>query len=336
MGGPEKIAKHHAQGRLTVRERIDMLLDSGTFHEIGVLAGTAEYSDGELTSFRPANFVFGTGRVAGRKIVVGGDDFTVRGAAADAAIVGKQIYSEQLANRLQVPLVRLVDGTGGGGSVKMLEQHGYTYVPASPGWDYVVDNLSLVPVAAACLGSVAGLGAARLAAAHFSVMVEGTSQLFVAGPPVVKSGLGEDLTKEELGGTQIHRYSGAVDVVVQSEQEAFSQMRRFLSYLPQNVFQLPPIQSSVDPIDRRDKSLLSAIPRNRRQPYRIRPILASLFDADSILELARYGRATVTALARLDGHPVGVIAADPYFGGGGLTAEGADAMIRLVDLCQTF
>ena len=336
MGGTEKVAKHHAQGRMTVRERIETLLDPGTFHETGVLAGSAEYSEGKLTAFRPANFVMGTGRIDGRKVVVGGDDFTVRGGAADAAVMGKQVYSEQLANSLRIPVVRLVDGTGGGGSVKMLEQHGYTYVPANPGWDYVVDNMSLVPVVAACLGSVAGLGAARLAASHFSVMVEGIAQLFVAGPPVVKSGMGEDLSKEELGGTQIHRYSGAVDVVVQSEQEAFTQMRRFLSYLPQNVYQLPPVQPSIDPSDRRDESLLNAIPRNRRQPYRIRPILAALFDADSILELARYGRATVTALARLNGHPVGVVAADPYFGGGGLTAEGADAMIRLVDLCQTF
>lgn len=336
MGGTEKVAKHHSQGRMTVRERIDGLLDPGTFHETGVLAGSAEYSEGKLTAFRPANFVMGTGHINGRKVVVGGDDFTVRGGAADAAVMGKQVYSEQLANSLRIPVVRLVDGTGGGGSVKMLEQHGYTYVPANPAWDYVVDNMSLVPVVAACLGSVAGLGAARLAASHFSVMVEGIAQLFVAGPPVVKSGMGENLTKEELGGVEIHRYSGAVDVVVQSEQEAFTQIRRFLSYLPQNVFQLPPIQPPVDPTNRRDESLLSAIPHNRRQPYRIRPILAALFDAGSILELARYGRATVTALARLDGHPVGVVAADPYFGGGGLTAEGADAMIRLVDLCQTF
>lgn len=336
MGGPEKVAKHHAQGRLTVRERIEMLLDADTFHETGALAGTAEYREGKLADFRPANFVFGTGRLNGRKVVVGGDDFTVRGGAADAAVIGKQIYSEQLANRLQIPLIRLVDGTGGGGSVKMLEQHGYTYVPANPGWDYVVDNMSVLPVVAACLGSVAGLGAARLVASHFSVMVEGTAQLFVAGPPVVKSGMGEDLTKEELGGVNIHRNSGAVDVIVQTELEAFAQMRRFLSYLPQNVFQLPPVQPSTDAIDRRDESLLSAIPRNRRQPYRIRPILASIFDTGSVMELARYGRATVTALARLDGHPVGVVAADPYFGGGGLTVEGADAMIRLVDLCETF
>lgn len=336
MGGAEKVAKHHAQGRLTVRERIDELFDPGTFHETGTLAGTAEYSEGQLTAFRPANFVFGTGRIDGRKVVVGGDDFTVRGGAADAAIIGKQVYAEQLANSLRLPLIRLVDGTGGGGSVKMLEEHGYTYVPANPGWDHVIDNLSVVPVVAACLGSVAGLGAARLAASHFSVMVEGTSQLFVAGPPVVKLGMGEDLTKEELGGVEVHRASGAVDITVKNEQEAFDHIRRFLSYLPQNVFQLPPVQPSTDPADRCDESLLSAIPRNTRRPHRIRPILAAIFDIGSVFELARYGRATVTALARLDGHPVGVVAADPYMGGGGLTVEGADAMIRLVDLCQTF
>lgn len=336
MGGEEKVAKHHAQGRLTVRERIEALLDVGTFHEVGALAGSAEYSDGRLTAFRPANFVAGTGAIDGRKVVVGGDDFTVRGGAADASVVGKQIYAEQLANSLQIPIVRLVDGTGGGGSVKLLEQHGHTYVPANPGWDYVVDNLSLVPVAAACLGSVAGLGAARLVASHFAVMVASTAQLFVAGPPVVKFGMGEDLTKEELGGADIHQYSGAVDLLVQSEQEAFAQIRRFLSYLPQNVFQLPPVQAADDPPDRRDEFLLSAIPRSRRQPYRIRPILAALFDKGSVFEVAQYGRATVTALARLDGHPVGVVAADPFIGGGGLTVEGAEAMIRLVDLCQTF
>ncbi len=115
MGGKEKVAKHHAQGRLTVRERIEALFDTGTFHEIGALAGTAEYNEGQLTEFRPANFVFGTGRIDGRKVVVGRDDFTVRGGAADAAVMGKQVYSEQLANSLQIPIVRLVDGTGGGG-----------------------------------------------------------------------------------------------------------------------------------------------------------------------------------------------------------------------------
>jgi acetyl-CoA carboxylase carboxyltransferase component len=339
MGGPEKIRRQHDAGRLTVRERIDTLLDQGSFREIGALAGTARYdTDGELAGFMAANFVAGTGRIDGRKVVVGGDDFTIRGGASDAAIAGKQIYAEQLANQLRLPLVRLVEGTGGGGSVKSLEQTGHTYVPVNPGWDYVVDNLSVVPVVAAGLGPVAGLGAARLCAAHLSILVEGTAQLFVAGPPVVKSGVGEDVDKETLGGTRVHARNGAVDLIAGSETEAFELIRRFLSYLPPSAYALPPVRETQDPdpVGRREESLLSAIPRDRRQPYRIRNILRAVLDADSVLEIQRYGGSIVTALARLDGHPVGVVACDPYVSGGCMTAEGADAVIRLADLCSTF
>ena len=213
LGGPEKIRRQHEAGRLTVRERLAALLDDDSFHEIGALAGTAKYAgDGGLASFTPAKFVAGTGRIAGRKVVLGGDDFTIRGGAADAAIIGKQIYAERLANELRLPLVRLVEGTGGGGSVKMLEQMGHTYVPVNPGWDLVVDNLSVVPVVAAGLGLVAGLGAARLCMAHLSILVEGTAQLFVAGPPVVSSGTGEKPTKEQLGGSGVHARNAAVDL----------------------------------------------------------------------------------------------------------------------------
>ncbi|WP_334189241.1 acyl-CoA carboxylase subunit beta [Noviherbaspirillum sp.] len=336
MGGAEKVAKHRSHGKLTVRDRIAALLDPGTFHESGMLAGKAEYENGALKSFVAANFVYGTGRIDKRKVVVGGDDFTIRGGAADASIKGKQIHAEQMANGLRLPIVRLVDGTGGGGSVKILERSGATYVPANPAWNYVVDNLSVVPVVAACMGSVAGLGAARVVMSHFSVMIEPTAQLFTAGPPVVKFATGENLTKEELGGAKIHRKSGVVDAVVASEQDAFVCIRGFLSYLPSNVYQVPPVAPADDPVDRKEESLLNAVPRNRRQPVRIRPILSAIFDRDSVFELARYGGPIVTALARLDGHPVGVIASDPYVGGGVLTVEAADAMIRMVDLCQTF
>jgi acetyl-CoA carboxylase carboxyltransferase component len=326
MGGPEKVARQHAAGRLTVRERIDALLDAGSFREIGALAGTAS---------GPANFVCGAGRVDRRRVVVGGDDFTVRGGASDAAIMGKQVHAERAANALRVPLIRLVEGTGGG-SVKSLEDLGATYVPANPGWDVVIDNLSVVPVVAVGVGPVAGLGAGRLAASHFAVMVEGLSQLFVAGPPVVKFGLGQELDKEQLGGAEVHRASGAVDLWVASEEEALAAARRFLSYLPPSVFGLPPVGAPDDPADRREESLATAIPRYRRTPYRVRPILAAIFDAGSVFEHCRYGGATVTALARLDGHPVGVLAGDPYAARGALTAVGAEAMTRLVDLCQTF
>ncbi|MBX7222860.1 MAG: methylmalonyl-CoA carboxyltransferase [Blastocatellia bacterium] len=336
MGGPEKVAKHQAQGKLTVRERIDAVLDIGSFHEVGALAGTGEYEGTRLKSFIPANFVCGTGSINGRKVVVGGDDFTVRGGAADAAIIAKQIYAEQMANSLKIPMVRLVDGTGGGGSVKLLEKYGFTYVPFNPGWDLVVENMSLVPVAAACLGSVAGLGSARLVMSHFSVMVEKTAQVMVAGPPVVKFGTGEQVTKEDLGGAQVHRTNGAVDMVVPTEMDALTAIRRFLSYLPQNVFQLPPVEVACDPADRREPWLLSAIPRNRRHRYKIRPILEAIFDEGSLFEMACYGGSTVTALARLDGKPVGVAASDCFVGGGALSVEGAEALIRLADLCDTF
>jgi acetyl-CoA carboxylase carboxyltransferase component len=337
MGGPEKIRRQHDAGRLTVRERIAALLDEGSFREIGALAGSASYDEaGGLAGFTPANFVTGTGQLDGRKVVVGGDDFTVRGGAADAGIIGKQIYAEQLASELRLPIIRLVEGTGGGGSVKTLEQSGHTYVPVNPGWNYVVDNLSTVPVIAAGLGPVAGLGAARLCAAHLSILVEGTAQLFVAGPPVVKSGVGEDVDKEQLGGSRVHARNAAVDLIAGSETEAFALIRKFLSYLPASVYELPPVATADDPADRRTPELLAAIPRDRRQPYRIRPILAAVFDAGSVLEVQRYGGSIVTALARLDGHPVGVVAGDPYVAGGCLTVEGAEAVIRLADLCSAF
>src|SRR3954454_4362269 len=130
MGGAERVERQHATGRQTVRERIERLFDPGTFHETGALAGSATYDeDGGLEAFTPANMVCGQGEIEGRAAVVQGDDFTVRGGAADAAIWQKMVYAERLAHDLRLPLVRLVDGTGGGGSVKSLEQMGYTYVP---------------------------------------------------------------------------------------------------------------------------------------------------------------------------------------------------------------
>jgi acetyl-CoA carboxylase carboxyltransferase component len=338
MGGEANVARQHANGRLTVRERIDRLLDPGSFHETGALAGKAVYENGEMVSFTPSNFVFGAGRIDGRRVVVGGDDFTVRGGAADAAIGHKMSYSERMARELRLPIIRLVDGTGGGGSVKTLEMTGRTYVPANPAWDIVVASLSEIPVVSACLGPCAGLGAVRVAHSHFSVMVRGVSQLFVAGPPVVERGVGEKVTKEELGGSSIHaRGSGAVDNEVESEDEAFAQIRRFLSYLPSNVWQSPPqIEPSDDP-RRREEELISIIPRDRRRAYDVRRILNLVLDRDSFFEIGGfYGRPLVIGLARLNGYAVGVLAGDPMRGGGALDAAGSEKMIRFVDLCDTF
>jgi len=339
MGGEERIARAHDAGRQTVRERIDRLLDAGSFREIGTLAGRAEYDEGgQMTSFRPSNFVCGRGRVEGRPVVVGGDDFTVRGGAADGAIGNKMGWSERTARDLRIPVVRLVDGTGGGGSVKQQRSMRRGYVPLIPDWDVSVELLSLVPVAAAALGPVAGLGAARVAASHFSVMVRETSQLFVAGPPVVRRALGRDVSKEELGGYRIHaRGSGAVDNEAADEADALDQIRRFLSFLPSSVFEAPPRAEPDDDPDRREEALLEIVPRERRRPYDVRALLGLVLDQGSLFEIGRgAGRPLVTALARLDGIAVGVMANDPRQLAGAIDAAASEKLTRFVDLCDTF
>jgi acetyl-CoA carboxylase carboxyltransferase component len=336
MGGPEKVARQHDSGRLTVRERIDRLADPGSFTEIGALTGFAGYDDsGAFESILPANFVAGTARLGGRPVLLGADDFTVRGGSGDAAIHAKQVFSEQYAAQLRLPIVRLLDGASGGGSVKMAQEAGYTYLPVNPGWDAVVDNLSVVPVVAACLGPTVGLGAARLVMSHLAVMVRGIGQLFTAGPPVVRGGTGEELSKEELGGAAVHRRNGTIERFADTEDEAFEIIRRFLSYLPASVYETAPVAACDDPAGRREESLIAAVPRNSRLPYRIAPIMEAIFDRGSVFTYAEYGAATVTALARLDGHPVGVLATDPYRGST-MSVEGAAAITRLVDVCETF
>ncbi|GAA3523152.1 propionyl-CoA carboxylase subunit beta [Aeromicrobium panaciterrae] len=336
MGGEEKVARQHGRGKSDARQRIAALVDDDSFHEIGVLAAKSRYVDGELVDVVPANFITGTARIEGRKVVLGVDDFTVRGGASDGAIVDKQVYSEQMAGELRLPLVRMLDGTGGGGSIRSLEEMGRSYVPMLPGFEFAIDNLSVVPVVALGLGPVAGFGAARLVTSHYSVMVRGLSQTFVAGPPVV-AGVGETVTKEELGGVDVHGPNGTVDAIVESEEEAFASARRFLSYLPPSVDEVPERGPVTDDPGRADDWLADAIPRDPRQVYRIRPIIESLVDRGSFFEIgASYGRSLVTGFARLDGWPVAIMAGDPYIYGGSWTETSAAKAVRFVDLADTF
>jgi acetyl-CoA carboxylase carboxyltransferase component len=241
-----------------------------------------------------------------------------------------------MANELRLPIVRLVDGTGGGGSVKSIEMDGRTYCPANPGWDWVVANMGAVPVVALALGSTAGLGAARAVTSHYSLMIEASSQLFVAGPPVVAR-LGEAVTKEELGGAQIHAHNGAIDDVVASEDEAFERTRRFLSYLPPSIDALPPRGEVSDDPERRDEDLIGIVPKDRRKVYKMRRIIEAAVDRGSFTEIGRlYGRSAITGLARLDGWPVAVLAGDPYHYGAGWTADASHKVTRFVDLAETF
>jgi acetyl-CoA carboxylase carboxyltransferase component len=337
MGGPEKLKRQKADGKLNVRERIAALVDMGSFREIGQLGGAATYDEkGNLTAFLPANIAFGRAKINGRPVVIQADDFTVRGGAADASLHGKLVQSEKLANEYRMPLVRLIEGTGGGGSVKSLETMGYTYVPEVPGWEVMVENLSTVPVVALGLGPVAGLGAGRQVMAHYSVLVRGLAQMFVAGPPVVAA-VGENRTKEELGGSSIHAQNGAIDDEAYSEEHAFELARAFLSYLPSSVHALPVRVPNKDSRDRRDAGLIAAVPRDLKNLYPIRPIIDAVVDTGSFFEIGRqHGTSVVTGFARLDGYPVALMASDPMVLGGLWTAASSRKIERFVDMADTF
>jgi acetyl-CoA carboxylase carboxyltransferase component len=340
MGGPDKVKRQHDAGRLTVRERIDRMVDGGSFHEVGALSGIGEYdAQGQVRTVTPANCVFGRGKVDGRPVVVVGDDFTVRGGSADASISNKPLMAEQMANEFRLPIIRIIEGSGGGGSVKTIETKGASNLPGgiggTAGFYYMTANLAEVPVVGLGLGSVAGLGAARLASSHYSVMTR-ESAMFVAGPPLVAR-LGQPMTKQELGGADIQTRAGAIDEMVDTEDEAFEKARRFLSYLPSSVHGLPPVTESHDDPERGDEFLMKVIPRNRRQIYKIRPIIESVVDTGSFFEMGRnFGRSIVAGLARLGGHPVMLFASDPYHYGGSWNAETCQKVVRFVDLAETF
>lgn len=335
MGGPEALARHAARGRLNARERIAALLDAGSFREFGRIAGKGRYDkEGHFLGMSPVNAIIGSGRIEGRKVAVSADDFTLRGGSSEATISDKWIYAERMALDLQMPLVRLVDTAGG--SVKLLEQQGASKIPGYPNWP-VVDLLKNVPVVGVALGACAGLGAIKVLMSHFSVMVRDQAQVFAAGPPVVKQAYGIDIDKNDLGGWKVHRRSALVHNEAQDEADAFEQVRRFLSYLPRNAHQVAARGPREDDPDRADDWLKNAIPRDRRKVYDPRKILASLFDADSVFEIGRHhGGSTITALARLDGYPVGVMCSDPRIAGGAMTLASAWKMERHARLCDTF
>ena len=342
MGGAEKVARQHSRGKLDARARIAGLVDAGSFREIGKIAGKGHYdAAGDLAGLSASNLIFGRANIEGRPVVASADDFTVRGGAADAAIYRKFTQCEKMAHTLGIPIIRMIDGTGGGGSVRTLEEIGATYVPAVPGWSDVIRNLDSVPVVALALGPTAGLGAARVVASHYSLMVKGLSQLFAAGPAVVdalpgQSG-GEANDKESLGGSAIHTRNGVVDDEVASEAEAFARARRFLSYLPSRVGQPAPRTAPHDATDRREDFLLSAVPRDPKQVYSMRRVAEAVADKGSVFEMGRqWGRAAITAFARFDGWPVALLASDPSFLGGSWEARTSEKVERFVKLADQF
>jgi acetyl-CoA carboxylase carboxyltransferase component len=333
-GGSEAVARQHERGRLAVRERIAELADKGSFREIGGVAGVAEGED-----FQPSNAVIGTAAIDGRPCVLSGDDFTVRGGAYSPAGMAKSEYADRLGVRRRIPIVRLLEA--GGATVSGISgvrgRSGYDFVRGASSNQLLVEARATVPLVAAALGPVAGFPAARLAASHFSLMTRHTSQVLVGGPALVGRATGEDVSKEELGGAQVHGKSGVVDNVAEDEADVWRQIRAFLSYLPASVWESAPVRECDDPAERSEPQLLELVPRETRRAYKMRRAIAWIFDRDSFFELTPgFGRTQITGLARLAGQPVGVLANDPYVYGGSMTADGAQKVRRFVELCDGF
>ena len=335
MGGEKALARIREAGRLNVRERVARLFDEGSFLEMGSLAGKGHVdAQGRFARLDPTNSVIGTGRIDGRKVALHADDYSIRAGSSEASVADKWIYIERLALQLRMPLVRLVDSAGG--SVKLLMELGGTKIPGYSTWP-ANDLLKTVPVVGVALGSCAGLGAIKVVSSHFSVMVRGQAQVMAAGPHVVRQAYGQDIDKDELGGTGVHRRSAVVHNEAQDEDDALAQTRRFLSYLPRSIYHLAPVVDSPDDPMRADDWLKDAIPHDRRKIFDPRRILASIFDLDSVFEIGRHqGGSVVTALARLQGVPVGVITNDPKVQGGAMTTQAAWKMERHVRLCSQF
>jgi acetyl-CoA carboxylase carboxyltransferase component len=324
QGGEEAVAKHRERGRLPVRERIEALVDLNSFREHGRITGVA--GEGESPEFTPANVVVGTGRIDGRPAVVCGDDFTIRGAAYSPASLKKGIYADELALRRRVPLVRLLEAGGASiaGASGTKGRSGYDMTAPAIANLLCVEALAEVPVVCAALGPVAGFPAARLAASHFSIMTRDTAQVLTGGPALVERALGEKDTKEELGGAKVHERSGVVNNIAEDEADVWRQARRFLSYLPSNVYERAPHFDVGDPRERRDEGLLELIPRERRRAYKMRKAIEAVVDRASFFEMTPgYGRSQITGLAC-------------HRDGGSMTAEGAQKVRRFVELCDSF
>ncbi len=361
------VLRQRKRGKLTCRERIALLLDPGSFREVGSIAGFADYDDdGRITGFTPANHVGGWGKIDGRTAVVCADDFTSRGGHADGAIGAKSIHLDRLSLDLRCPSIRLLDGSSGGGSIAAMvprqqkpgessakessgsitagrprvSSEGGSFLPGHLGSSIYVEQLAQVPVVNVLLGSVVGIGAAKAVLGHFAVMVRDIAQLFVAGPPVVRHAMGYDISKEELGGWHIHCRNGSVDNLAETEEEAFSLTRRFLSYLPSSVYEAPPVLAPDpnDPIDRREEELFTLIPRKRTMTFDMRRAIRLMADRNSFFEIGPlWGTDQIAGFVRFNGYPMGVVASDcRHINGGALTADGCDKLKRHLDLCDLF
>lgn len=322
MGGAEKLTRHHGAGKLDARARIDALVDAGTFTEIGALIGGGLPADA---------FVAGVGAIDGRPVAVGAEDFTVAGGSIGPGASSKRYRVAELARQERLPLVMLLEGAG----------HRPPMPDDPPGRRTPGDlqqqaaNSGYVPMATGVFGPSAGHGALSAPLADFSVMTAAAS-IFTAGPPLVKASLGEEVTKEDLGGPDVALSSGVIHNAAIDDLDALAQIRRWLSYLPASAWDRPLATATTDG-PRDTPEVLDIVPRNPRQSYDMAAVIQVVVDAGSWFEIQpRFGRSMLTGLARMAGQPVAVVANQPAHLAGTIDVDAADKAAHFLQVADSF
>lgn len=324
LGGAEKLARHRASGngRLDARQRLELLCDPDTFTEIGTLAG------GDL----PADaFVAGVATIDGRPAAVGAEDFTVAGGSIGWAAAAKRHRLAELALQERMPLVMMLEGAG--------------HRPPRPDdppprrgpndLQAQATASGFVPIATAVFGPSAGHGALTAPLSDFTVMTAHAS-IFTAGPPLVKASIGEDVSKEELGGPDVALRSGVIQNLASDDADAVAQLRWWLTYLPSSAWERPPLAHSHDG-ERRVPELYQLVPRNPRQGYDMTAVVEAVMDEGSWFEIQpRFGPSLLTGLARCAGQAVAVVANQPAHLSGTIDADAADKAAHFIQVADAF
>jgi acetyl-CoA carboxylase carboxyltransferase component len=335
MGGAEAIAKQHAEGKLTVRERVARLFDPGSFQEIGLLAHHANISPAMKGKDTPADgVVTGFGKINGRPASLIAYDFTVMAGSMGRTAEVKCNRAREIALSKRMPMIWLIDSAG----ARIQEAIGSTF--AGSGFLFREESImsGVVPMVAAMMGPGAAGTAYIPALADFVPMVKGTSHMALGGPPLVKAVVGEDISAEELGGSKVHtEISGVADLEVADDAACIAVIKEYLGYFPGSNLEQPPMVACDDPADRRDPSLLSIVPDSTRRAYDMKKVVAAIVDGGRLFEIKPgWAKNLITCLARLGGRSVGIVANQPLVLGGALDVDAADKAARFIMLCDAY
>jgi acetyl-CoA carboxylase carboxyltransferase component len=335
MGGAERIQRQHSQNKLTVRERLDLLFDQGTFVEMGLLAHHQSQSPAMQGKNTPADgVVTGVGEVDGRKVAVIAYDFTVMAGSMGQVTEIKATRLREIALRERIPLVWLIDSAG----ARIQEATGSMFAATGHLFKEEVIMSGVIPQVAAMMGPGAAGTAYIPGLADFVPMVNGTSNMALAGPHLVKAAVGEDVTAEDMGGSTVHcKISGVADVEVSNDEACIQSIKSYLGFFPSSNLEKPPVAETSDPIDRRVEELYDIVPANPRQAYDVHKVIAALVDDGVFFPMKPdWARSLVTGFARFGGRPVGIVANQPKFLGGAIDVNAADKAARFVWLSDAF